>query len=321
MQNKMMIENKESLKSNKNLMASAGAAASTRTQSKLSKLDSILSYIPLIGGSLKPTIAVFRLAGVIGRVSSFKSGLTLESTNALIEKMFKIDNLDAICLSINSPGGSPVQAELIASRIISLAKEKEIPVYSFVEDVAASGGYWLACAGERIYASRSSIVGSIGVISSGFGFHEAIEKLGIERRVYTAGKTKSTLDPFKPTKKADVEALQKIQEKIHDHFIDYVKKRRAGKLTQNDDFLFNGAFWSGEMALDYGLIDGIDNLYSFIKKNYGENTKIINIEPKQSWVKKRLSVSRKGEKFAEELTESLLNSIEQRLISNKFEFK
>lgn len=320
MQNKMMIESKKSLKSNGNSMASAGAAPA-RAQSKLSKLDSILSYIPLIGGSSKPTVAVFKLAGVIGKVSSFKSGLTLDAINISIEKMFKIDNLDAICLSINSPGGSPVQAELIASRIISLAKEKEIPVYSFVEDVAASGGYWLACAGERIYASRSSIVGSIGVISSSFGFHEAIEKLGIERRVYTAGKTKSTLDPFKPTKKADVEALKKIQEKIHQHFIDHVKKRRAGKLTQNDDFLFNGAFWSGETALDYGLIDGIDNLYSFIKKNYGDNTKIIYVGQKQSWFKKKLSSFARQENFAEELSEGVLNAIEQRLISNRFEFK
>ncbi len=313
------MSNKKSVNENGgHSMANSGAAASGRGQSKF---EYILSCLPLGFGSSKSTVAVFRLDGVIGKAGSFKSGLTLDSTNDLIEKMFKMDNLDAICLSINSPGGSPVQAELIASRIIALGKEKDIPVYSFVEDVAASGGYWLACAGEKIYASRSSIVGSIGVISSGFGFHEAIEKLGIERRVYTAGKTKSVLDPFQPAKKADIDAIKKLQQEIHGHFISAVKKRRAGRLTQSDDFLFNGAFWSGQMALDYGLIDGIDNLYSFIKKHYGDNTKIIYITQKQSWFKKKLNIGKEGQSFAEELSEGVLNSIEQRLISSKFDFK
>ncbi len=221
------MSNKKSVNENGgHSMANSGAAASGRGQSKF---EYILSCLPLGFGSSKSTVAVFRLDGVIGKAGGFKSGLTLDSTNDLIEKMFKMDNLDAICLSINSPGGSPVQAELIASRIIALGKEKDIPVYSFVEDVAASGGYWLACAGEKIYASRSSIVGSIGVISSGFGFHEAIEKLGIERRVYTAGKTKSVLDPFQPAKKADIDAIKKLQQEIHGHFIILVKKRRQGR--------------------------------------------------------------------------------------------
>jgi signal peptide peptidase SppA len=313
---KMMTNSKKSANRNNNAMANT-----TTSGRGPGKFEQILSYLPLGFGGSRPVVAVFRLEGVIGKVSSFKSGLTLSATNALIEKMFKMDNLDAVCLSINSPGGSPVQAELIASRIMALGREKDIPVFSFVEDVAASGGYWLACAGEKIYASRSSIIGSIGVISSGFGFHEAIDRLGIERRVYTAGKTKSVLDPFQPAKKTDIDAIKKIQQEIHEHFIEHVKKRRAGRLTQSDDFLFNGAFWPGQMALDYGLIDGIDSLYSFIKKHYGNNTKIVYIEQKQSWFKKKLNIGKESQSFAEELSESVMNSVEQRLISSKFEFK
>ena len=233
--------------------------------------------------------------------------------------MFKIERLDAICLSINSPGGSPVQADLIATRIIELAKVKDVPVFSFVEDVAASGGYWLACAGNKIYASKSSIIGSIGVISSGFGFHEAIEKLGIERRVYTEGKTKSVLDPFKPAKNSDIKIIRKIQQYIHYHFISTVKNRRAGRLTQNDDILFNGEFWSAQTAVDYGLIDGIDNLYSFIQKRYGDNVKIEHIENKQSWIKKKLGMSQVTQEFASELAEGVINSAEKRLLQSRFD--
>ena len=153
-------------------------------------------------------MAVLRLSGVIGKVSTMQSGLTLESLNELIEKAFKIKKLKALCLIINSPGGSPVQSELIAKRIRDLAKENKIKIYSFIEDMAASGGYWLACSGDWIYALPSSVIDSIGVVSSGFGFHEAINKLGIERRVYTEGKNKSVLDPFKPINKDDLQIIK-----------------------------------------------------------------------------------------------------------------
>ena len=303
---------------NNNVITERGSGISARRQSKFEQL---LSFLPLGLGISKPVVAIFRLDGVIGKVSTLKSGLTLSLLNKLIEKMFKIERLDAICLSINSPGGSPVQADLIATRIIELAKVKDVPVFSFVEDVAASGGYWLACAGNKIYASKSSIIGSIGVISSGFGFHEAIEKLGIERRVYTEGKTKSVLDPFKPAKNSDIKIIRKIQQDIHYHFISTVKNRRAGRLTQNDDILFNGEFWSAQTAVDYGLIDGIDNLYSFIQKRYGDNVKIEHIENKQSWIKKKLGMSQVTQEFASELAEGVINSAEKRLLQSKFDIE
>lgn len=286
---------------------------------RLGKIDQLLSLLTFGLGGAKPVIAVLRLDGVVGKVGAMKSGLTLCSLNKLIEKMFKIERLKAVCLSINSPGGSPVQSELIASRIIELAKENDIPVYSFIEDVAASGGYWLACAGDKIFASKSSIVGSIGVIAAGFGFHEAIAKLGIQRRVYTQGKTKSVLDPFQPEKESDVKIIRKIQKEIHDHFIDTVKARRGGKITQSDEIIFNGEFWAGQVAVDYGLVDGIDNLYSFIQEKWGDEVKIEYIEQKQSWFKKRLGISLRSKEFADNLAGSLVESAEKKLIQSKFD--
>ncbi len=286
---------------------------------RFSKIDQLLSILTFGLGGAKPVVAVFRLDGVVGKIGAMKSGLTLSSLNKLIEKMFKIERLKAVCLAINSPGGSPVQSELIARRIIELAKENDIPVYSFIEDVAASGGYWLACAGDKIFASKSSIVGSIGVIAAGFGFHEAIEKLGIQRRVYTQGKTKSVLDPFQPEKESDVKIIKKIQKDIHDHFINTVKERRGGKITQSDEIIFNGEFWSGQVAVDYGLVDGIDNLYSFIQEKFGDEVKIEHIEEKQSWFKKRFGVNVASKEFADNLASSLVESAEKKLVQNKFD--
>jgi signal peptide peptidase SppA len=281
---------------------------------QIGKLDQILSFLPMYRKS-KPTIAILNLTGVIGRMSAMKSGLSLDSLNQLIEKAFKTKNLTAICLIINSPGGSPVQSELIAKRIRTLATEKKVPIYSFVEDCAASGGYWLACAGDQIYASASSIVGSIGVISAGFGFTEAISKLGVERRVYSEGRNKSILDPFMPVQKEDISIIKKIQKQVHEHFIDYVKERRIGKLTQEDDILFNGEFWSGNTALDYGLIDGLDDMYNFIKKKYGDVTfKYIN--EKQSWIKKKLGIGDQG--IIKEFSDSLIESVDNRVKFDKF---
>ena len=301
---------------NNNLMNASGASAIS--PKRVGKFDQILSLLPFGFGDNSPVVAVLRLEGIIGKAGMTKSGMTLKDMNKLIEKTFEIDRLDSVCLVINSPGGSPVQSELIASRIINLAKKKDIKIFGFVEDVAASGGYWLACAADEIYASQSSIIGSIGVVSSGFGFHEAIKKLGIERRVHTEGKTKSVLDPFKPSKESDVKIIKKIQKEIHQHFIDTVKERRAGRLTQDDDILFNGEFWSGQIALDYGLIDGINDLYSFIQKRYGDKVKIEYIEHKQSWFKKRLGMAGIMKEFSNDFADSCIESAEKKIMQNRF---
>ncbi|MCC2646754.1 MAG: sppA1 [Rickettsiaceae bacterium] len=260
-----------------------------------SKIDQILSFLPFEKFRNPPaTIAVLRLSGVIGSQPQLRSGLSLDGLNTTIEDTFKLPRLKAVCLSINSPGGSPVQSELIASRIRELAEEQKVPVYSFIEDVGASGGYWLACIGDEIYASKSSIIGSIGVVSASFGFNEAIKKLGVERRLYTQGKNKSMLDPFTPERKEDVEIIKKIQRDIHQHFIDFVKDRRKNKITQDDDIIYTGEVWAGEIAQDFGLIDGLDNMYSFIKKKFGKNVNIKHMNQKQSWLKKRLGIEVKN---------------------------
>jgi signal peptide peptidase SppA len=279
------------------------------------KLDNFISCLTLENWRHpKPKIAVLRLCGVIGNVGIGRKGMTLEGLNDSIESAFNKSNLEAVCLVINSPGGSPVQSEFIAARIINLAKEKKVPVYSFVEDMAASGGYWIACAGDEIYVSKSSIVGSIGVISSGFGFDDAIKKFGIARRVYTQGINKSILDPFKPEKKEDIDILLKLQKHAHESFIDYIKSRRKGRLTQNDDILFNGEFWSGQTATDFGLVDGVDNMYSFIRKKFGDKVKIEYVTPKESWFKKKFM----SYIDSESLVEALCHKFIEEQIGSKF---
>ena len=286
------------------------------TKRQISKLDQLFASV---FGDSKEVIGVLRLSGVIGRVSAIQSGLTLESLNELIEKAFKIKKLKALCLIINSPGGSPVQSELIAKRIRDLAKEKKIKIYSFIEDIAASGGYWLACSGDRIYALPSSVIGSIGVVSSGFGFHKAINKLGIERRVYTEGKNKSVLDPFKPINKDDLNIIKDLQKQVYEHFVDYVKTRRVGKLTQQDEILFNGEFWAGQTALDYGLIDGIGDMYSVMKEKFGDNIKFQYLCARQSWLKKKLGMGSKI--LTDSLANSLIDAVENKIINDKFDMK
>lgn len=282
--------------------------------STMTKLDQILSIFSLDRSKTQGTVAILRLQGVIGKVG-VKKGLTLENINKSIEKAFNTQKLRAVCLAINSPGGSPVQSELIASRIIKLSEEKNIPVYAFVEDVAASGGYWLACAADQIYASKSSIIGSIGVIASSFGFNDAIKKLGIERRVYTQGNNKSVLDPFLAEKKDDIRIITNLQKHIHQHFIDYVKSRRKSALTQTDEILFNGEFWTGETAVSFGLIDGIDDIYSFIKHKFGDKVKIEYITEKQSWIKQKLGVKNDYDNIAE----MAINEIKEQMIKQRFD--
>lgn len=226
-------------------------------------------------------VPVLRFTGPIGMATPLRPGLSLASYAGPIEKAFNLSKLPSVAVLINSPGGSPVQSNLIFKRIRQLADEKKKRVYVFCEDVAASGGYFLAIAGDEIYADPSSIVGSIGVISSGFGFVEAIDKLGIERRVYTAGLNKSTLDPFLPEKPEDVERIKKIQGDIHEVFIGLVKERRLGKLKAPDSDLFSGAFWAGQQARDLGLIDGIGDVRSKMRELHGDKVVLKVVEPEK----------------------------------------
>ena len=221
-----------------------------------------------------------RLHGVIA-ADPRPGRLNIANVAPLLKRAFDIKSAPAVAVVVNSPGGSPVQSRLIAKRIRDLADEHAKPVIVFVEDAAASGGYFIATGGDEIIADPSSIVGSIGVIFAGFGFVEAIDKLGIERRVHTAGKNKSTLDPFLPEKKEDVERIKTLELDVHQVFIDWVKSRRAGKLKATDDELFTGEFWSGVRGLELGLVDGIGDLRETLRARYGEKVRLKVIEPKR----------------------------------------
>lgn len=234
----------------------------------------IRAYLPEKYRTPPPLIPVVRLTGMIGQGSNFRPGLTLATAAAPLEKAFKIKAAPAVALIVNSPGGSPVQSNLIFKRIRDLADEHEKRVFVFVEDVAASGGYYIAVAGDEIFADPSSVVGSIGVISGGFGFPQAIKKLGVERRIYTAGTNKSNLDPFQAEKKEDVAHLQILLGEIHETFVDVVKSRRESVLTEDDALLFNGRFWTGKTALGLGLIDGIGDLRGVLRARYGDKVKL-----------------------------------------------
>lgn len=216
-----------------------------------------------------PFVAVIRLQGTI---SNSGRGLDDVTLGPLIEKAFSRGKPRAVALQINSPGGAPVQSSLIAARIRRLSEEKNIPVYAFVEDVAASGGYWLACAADEIYVDETSITGSIGVISAGFGLHDLIETYGIERRIHTAGRSKSLLDPFRPEKPEDVSRLEGWLSQIHEAFIAHVRDRRGSRLADDPD-LFTGDVWVGRTAVEKGLADGIGHLVPFMKDRFGKKVR------------------------------------------------
>tara|TARA_B100001123_G_scaffold446438_1_gene600943 strand:- start:1607 stop:2431 length:825 start_codon:yes stop_codon:yes gene_type:complete len=261
-------------------------------------------------------IPTLRLTGVIGQAGTLKSGLSLNSLDKLIEKLFSEKKSPVVALIINSPGGSPTQSSLIAEKIIAKSKQKKKKVIAFVEDVAASGGYWLACAADEIFIDQNSIVGSIGVISPGFGFVELIKKIGIERRVYTSGKSKSFLDPFKLEKKEDIKRLKDIQEQIHENFISHVKKRRGSRLNKNKiKEIFSGLFWVGQKAIDLGLADGIGSIQTVIRNRFGENAKIKIIEQKRSFIQRKLSTS-----FSTSLinTDRLIEKIEEKSLWSRY---
>jgi serine protease SohB len=225
-------------------------------------------WIPFLKSD--PVVSVLRLSGVIG--ASGRGTLNDKSLSPVIEKAFTRGKPSAVALEVNSPGGSPVQSSLIGARIRRLSEEKEVPVIAFVEDVAASGGYWLAAAADEIFADESSVVGSIGVISASFGAHEFLARQGIERRVYTAGKSKSMLDPFRPENPEDVARLKGLLEDIHVNFKDHVTTRRAGKLPQDQD-LFTGEVWLARKAQELGLIDGIGHLKPVLQERFGKKVK------------------------------------------------
>jgi signal peptide peptidase SppA len=215
-------------------------------------------------------VPVLRLSGAIGMATPLRPGLSIAGIASALEKAFRMSKTPSVAITINSPGGSPVQSSLIFKRIRQLAEEKRKQVHVFCEDVAASGGYYLAVAGDEIYADPSSIVGSIGVVSAGFGFDKAIGRLGIDRRLYASGEHKGSLDPFSPERQDDIARLKAIQRDVHDVFIGVVKERRAGKLKGPDGELFSGAFWSGPKALELGLVDGISDLRTRMRELYGE---------------------------------------------------
>jgi serine protease SohB len=226
-----------------------------------------------------PVVPVVRLSGVIGFSTPLRPGLTLASVAKPLERAFAWPRARAVALLINSPGGSAVQSHLVFQRIRQLSQEKDRPVFAFVEDVAASGGYMIACAADEIVADASSIVGSIGVIGATFGFTKLIDKIGIERRIYTAGTNKAMLDPFLPENPEHVARLKAIQEDIHAAFIDLVKSRRGAKLTAAEPELFSGEYWAARKGIDYGLVDRIGDLRSFLRERYGDKVETPLVSP------------------------------------------
>jgi serine protease SohB len=233
-----------------------------------------------------PVVPVVRLAGVIGFSTPLKPGLTLANIGRALERAFGMRKVRAVALAINSPGGSPVQSHLIYRRIRQLADERRRPVIAFAEDVAASGGYMIACAADEIICDASSIVGSIGVVGGSFGFAKLLDKLGIERRLYTSGEHKAMLDPFLPEKPDDVERLKSVQREMHEGFIDLVKRSRGDRLKGPEKTLFSGEYWTGRKAVELGLADGIGDLRSSLRERFGEDVVTPLVSGGRGWFRR-----------------------------------
>jgi len=266
------------------------------------------------------TIPVVRLHGTImAGGGQLRPSLSLASTAGVIEKAFGYSDAPAVAVSINSPGGSPVQSRLIYKRIRDLAAEKNKKVLVFVEDVAASGGYMIAVAGDEIIADPSSIVGSIGVVSSSFGFPELLKKIGVERRVHTAGKNKAVLDPFKPEKKEDIDRLKALQMEVHETFIDLVKERRGARLKDDPD-LFTGLFWTGKKGVELGLVDALGDLRQVLRDRYGPKTRLSLVSPPRGFFARRLGFmgSRSVSDLAMEAAGGLFDAAEERALWGRF---
>jgi signal peptide peptidase SppA len=263
------------------------------------------------------------LSGTIGAVTPLRPGMSLAGVAKILERAFAMKNAKAVAVVINSPGGSPVQSRLIYLRIRQLAAEKKLPVLVFVEDVAASGGYMIACAGDEIFCDPSSILGSIGVVGGSFGFQELIKKIGVERRLYTAGEHKATLDPFLPENPDDVARLKTIQREIHATFIALVKQSRGARLKGSDDFLFSGEYWAGETSVSLGLADGIGDLRTVLRARYGDKVRTPMVAPPTGLLSNLLgrksgagtSALRDG---LSGLPDGMISSLEERAIWAKF---
>ena len=259
----------------------------------------------------KKIVPHIKLSGVIGNIGKFKQGIDFSGQEDIILKAFSVKKATHVAITINSPGGSPVQSHLIYNFIRQQAQKNKKRVIIFAEDVAASGGYLIACAGDEIYANSSSIIGSIGVIYSSFGFTELIKKIGIERRVHTAGKNKSTLDPFLEEKKEDIERLKNIQTDLHADFISVVEKSRGSKLVKTGVELFSGEFWSGKKAKELGLIDEIGDSNQVLKQKFGDDVIIKKFEKTKSWLSKKISSSN-------EQMDRLINTLDEKSIWQRY---
>jgi serine protease SohB len=265
----------------------------------------------------KPVVPVVRLSGVIGAATPLRPGLTLSAVARPLERAFKWKGAKAVALLINSPGGSAVQSHLVLRRIRQLAQEHDRHVIAFVEDVAASGGYMIACAADEIIADPASIVGSIGVVGASFGFHKAMEKIGVERRLYTSGEHKAMLDPFLPEKPSDVERLKAIQHEIHVHFIDVVKSRRGAKLNGPEDVLFSGEFWTGRRSLELGVVDGLGDLRAVLRERYGDKVETPLVMPPRGWFGRAvpgLGEQRLDELLRPGLADDVISTLEARAL-------
>jgi signal peptide peptidase SppA len=272
-----------------------------------------------------PVVPVLRFTGPIGMVTPLRPGLALASVAGPIEKAFNLSKLPTVAVVVNSPGGSPVQSHLIYSRIRQLAEEKQKKVYVFCEDVAASGGYFLALAGDEIYADPSSIVGSIGVISASFGLDKFIGRFGIERRVHAAGKDKGALDPFQPERPEDVARLEELQRDVHEIFINVVKQRRTGRLAGPEEEMFSGAFWSAAKAREHGLIDGIADLRSKMRALHGEKVRLRAVPMAPGGLLSRFRrlpglhwCGSDGFAFAPSMGDDLISALEARSLWSRF---
>lgn len=261
-----------------------------------------------------PVVPVVRLSGVIGGSSPLRPGMTLASTARTLERAFSVRRARAVALVINSPGGSPTQSHLIFNRIRQLSAEKKIPVLAFIEDVGASGGYMIACAADEIICDHYSIVGSIGVVGGSFGFPKLLDKIGVERRIYTSGERKVMLDPFSPENPEDVKRIKALQKDMHDHFIALVKERRAAKLKGPDETLFSGEFWIADAAIELGLADRLGDLRSTLRARFGDKVKTPVIAPAKGFFARRMPglsvIEQLGDRQG--LAEDLISAVEAR---------
>src|SRR6266513_2469253 len=288
--------------------------------------DRLMAVVPARLRRGTAVVPVVRLSGVIGAVTPLRPGMTLAGVARTLERAFAIRNAKAVALVINSPGGSPVQSRQIYLRIRQLAAEKKLPVLVFVEDVAASGGYMIACAGDEIFCDPSSIMGSIGVVGGAFGFQDLIKKIGVERRLYTAGAHKAMLDPFLPENPDDVAGVKALQREIHAIFIALVKQSRGSRLKGADDVLFTGEYWAGETSVSLGLADAIGDLRSTLRARYGDKVLMPLIAPATGMLSSLLGRKSAGAGALTSidgiagLPDELISALESRAIWAKFGF-